>query len=486
DDVQFYTTMRYSSNRTATLLSVPETATFGWEASVPFNPATDSPINPALVNSTTPLATLQQIYNAFKANPASNPYTNPGYVPTGQPGAQHPVPWQLSMLLLSRSVFGAGIPLGVVPGLTGAIFGGPVVCGTYYSVTKNGAPAPNCGNAPTSWIVQYTPGVWQSPQRSSVDFANSWQIETGFKFPLHILDWTGELYYSRGQSQDIDNGYGSESLARWRAVIAAPDYGAGDTFQGNAAGASPNFGATVKTNCTSGYYGAIFGGATPSSDCLDAVNALLPAETFMNMDIVEANFNGSLFKLPAGELSAAAGFQYRRVSGEYNAALLQSSANFIDQAIGLYPQGSNNNQIIARDGYGELFIPLIKDLGVKSVNLDVGGRYSTYDVAPSATTFKVNIGAQLTNSLQFRGGFNRATRAPNLGELYLPLQEFIGAGSTYGDPCSVRSRAPFGAGGAAPDMSAVGGGPTQLASGQTAAGAQSAYLICQALMGGPG
>ncbi|HXT90556.1 MAG TPA: TonB-dependent receptor, partial [Trebonia sp.] len=57
----------------------------------------------------------------------------------------------------------------------------------------------------------------------------------------------------------------------------------------------------------------------------------------------------------------------------------------------------------------------------------------------------------------------------------------------FGDPCSVRSPAPFGAGGAAPDFSTAGNvGPTKLAPGQTAAGAMSTYLICQAMMGGAG
>jgi outer membrane receptor protein involved in Fe transport len=51
----------------------------------------------------------------------------------------------------------------------------------------------------------------------------------------------------------------------------------------------------------------------------------------------------------------------------------------------------------------------------------------------------------------------------------------------------VRSNAPFGAGGADVDKSpSSGAGPTKLASGQTAAGALSTYLICQAQMGPTG
>ncbi len=112
----------------------------------------------------------------------------------------------------------------------------------------------------------------------------------------------------------------------------------------------------------------------------------------------------------------------------------------------------SQSEIAAKDGYAELFIPLVQDLPfLKKLNLDIGGRYSDYSNTPNATTFKVNIDAQLTNALRIRGGFNRATRAPNLGELYLGEQEYFGGGAVFGDPCSLRSTAPFGAGAAVAD-----------------------------------
>jgi outer membrane receptor protein involved in Fe transport len=208
----------------------------------------------------------------------------------------------------------------------------------------------------------------------------------------------------------------------------------------------------------------------------------------MQQDIVEANFSGTIFKLPAGDVSGALGYQYRRDAGQFTPDNLQATNSFLDQAVGLYPLGTlQQGEIAAKDGYLELFIPVVKDLpGLKSLNLDVGGRYSDYSNTPNATTFKINLDAQIINSLRVRAGYNRATRAPNLGELYLGEQEYFGGGSAFGDPCSLRSTAPFGAGGAAPDTSTGSGaqGPTHLASGQTAAGARSTYLICLAQMGG--
>ncbi len=491
DNVQFYTTARYAESKTATLLPTPTTAIFGWEANVPYNATTDSPINPALITSSTSQAALQAIYNSFVANPTpSNPNWNPSFIGPGQPGAQHPVPWQLALALDSRGVVPGGVPIGPfakIPGLTGPLFGGPVACFPEIAASL-------CSSAPTSWQLWYLP-QYGAPQRSTVDVASTWQIETGFRFPLLIADWTGELYYSRGQSLDYEQGLGNDSLQRFRALIQSPDYGAGQTFQGNANGANVNFGTSVPTTCTSGFYNSIFGGdVAPSADCQNAIDVILQTMTQMQQDIVEANFNGTLLKLPAGPVSAALGFQYRRDAAQFQPDELQSTTSFLDQTIGLYPLGTVNKQISSQDGYAELYIPVLGDIKLlKKLDLNIGGRYSSSHAGSDvdatattfhATTFKVNLDAQVTDWFRLRGGFNRATRAPNLGELYLGEQEYFGGGPQFGDPCSVRSIAPYGAGGAAPDMSqSAGAGPTKVVNSNGLAGAESTYLICQAQMG---
>ncbi len=485
DNIQFYTNARYGQSRTATLLPTATTSIFGWEASVPFSAATDSPINPALVTSATSTAALQAIAASFQTNNTpSNPNWNATFKAPNATGAQHPVPWQLAMLLLSRGPAN-GVPATVgVPGLGGTFFGGPVTC-------NNSIAANLCSQAPTSWILNYLP-TYSALQRSTVDQSDVWQVETGIKFPV-FADWTGDLYYSRGESTNYELGQGNDSLERFRAVIDAPNYGGGDSFQGNAQGASTNFGTSVPSQCTSGFYNTVFSGdQRASADCMTAIAAPLQTLTAIQQDIVEANFQGTVLKGWAGDWSGAVGYQYRRDAGQFTPDNLQSTYSFLDQTIGLYPLGSLNNEISSRDGYAELFVPLVSDKPfLKKLNLDLGGRYSSVSNGiPSSTTFKVDVDASITNFLRVRGGFNRATRAPNLGELYLGEQEYFGGGAQFGDPCSVRSPAPFGAGGAAPDFSATGGSPTgaptKLAAGQTAAGAMSTYLICQAMMGSAG
>src|SRR5690606_5884062 len=181
----------------------------------------------------------------------------------------------------------------------------------------------------------------------------------------------------------------------------------------------------------------------------------------------------------------ALGFQWRRNRAQFNPDILQSTASFTDQVIGVYPTGYMDKGIITRDVYGEMLIPLVRDLPfAKNIELEIGGRHSNYSATDETWTYKFNGSWQVNDSLRFRGGYNRATRAPNLGELFLNLQEVFGGGGTFGDPCGLRSNSPFGAGGALPDPDlSPGEAQTELASGQTAAGAQSTLLICQAQMG---
>ncbi len=479
DKVQFYTNARFAESLTATRLSAPPSIIYGWNPQIPYNPATDSPILPSAVTPATSQAAVQAIYDSFIANPTStNPNWNPGFIGTGKPGAQHPVPWQFALMLDSRSVFLSGFPVG-----GGIATGGPVSC-------NNSIAASLCTAAPSSWAPWWIP-YNALPARTTIDTSQTFQIETGFRFPLMISDWTGDVYYSRGQSLDYEGGYGNESLQRLGAVLDSPDYGRGQSFQGNANNSNPNFGTSVPTKCTSGFYNSLFtGDVAPSADCFNAVNSTLQTLTAMQQDIVEANFQGTLFKLPAGDVSAAFGYQYRRDAGQFTPDNLQATNSFLDQTVGLYPLGTlQQGEIAAKDGYAEFFIPVVNDLKfLKKLNLDIGGRYSNYSNTPNATTFKINVDAQLTNSLRIRGGYNRATRAPNLGELYLGEQEYFGFGAAFGDPCSLRSTAPFGAGAGAADTAppdAKKPAPV-IASGQTAAGALSTYLICTAQMGGVG
>ncbi len=135
----------------------------------------------------------------------------------------------------------------------------------------------------------------------------------------------------------------------------------------------------------------------------------------------------------------------------------------------------------AREGYGELLVPVLRDLPfVRRLELDLGARYSTYKATnhinnlsinpEGGWTYKIEGDWTINDWARLRGGYNLAVRSPNVGELFLGRQEVYAAGAAtaYGDPCSLNATAPWGA------------NPAHNAN------AASTRLICQAQMGAVG
>jgi iron complex outermembrane recepter protein len=466
DKLHFNASGRFAQSTTQTYLG-RNTLTNGWEATIPYNARTDSPIDPALT-LTQPIIT-QILQSPGGAVPTA--YANPNFIAHGAKGAQHPVTPALAMLLNNRTATAAQVASGMPTCPIG--------------VTTN------CYDPRTAgWITE----VYEYngfDQRRTDNLLTNWTVDAGLKLDLPVKDWTAELYYSRGESVTNGKTYGSVSLERWRRVSESADYGYNSTFRSNATGNNPGFNS-VATPCTTGFYDTIFNsGAAPSADCLYAVQATLQVSTTTQQDITELNFEGGLFNTWAGEVRGAWGYQYRRNATQFTPDILQSSASINDQAVGISPTGYMDAQMTAHDIYAEALVPLLKDFGVKKVELELGARQSEYSLTDNTLTWKALANVEITDWLRFRGGFNRATRSPNLGEMFLPQQQGgPGGASAYGDPCSLRSNSPFGAGGAftAPNATQIANDvfagvttPT-LAPGQTAAGAASARLICEAQM----
>ncbi|MEY2855092.1 MAG: Vitamin transporter BtuB precursor, partial [Pseudomonadota bacterium] len=160
DKLRFNSSARFAQSRTQTFLAGTN-ASFGWEATVPYNATLDSPVNPAL-NYRDPL-----VVAAVMANPSA--FANPSFIAhrTADPdgagpglGAQHPVTVPMAILLNSRTT-------------------SPLTAG---------------------WVMETFP--LDSFGRRATNNTNSvWQVEAALDYELPIKDWTAEAYYSRGESQ---------------------------------------------------------------------------------------------------------------------------------------------------------------------------------------------------------------------------------------------------------------------------------------------
>jgi len=271
------------------------------------------------------------------------------------------------------------------------------------------------------------------PRQTFTD-VTTYSLITGLEGSLPGTDWTWEAFVSHGQSDTFARQSGVYSLERLRAVVTSPNYGYGFSQQGNAA--NGGFGASSGA-CTSGlnFFTPPSGGF--SEDCLEATRADLKNRSSFRQTVAEANVQGGLFELPAGELRFAAGASYREMDYEFlNDTLTTQGRSFIDQALGIYPSGNAFGYIDVKEVYGEALIPLLSDIPfIEELTVEIGGRMSDYSTTGTSYTYKVLGDWRATDWLRFRGGYNRAERAPNIGELFLAAQQTFGT-NNRGDVCS--------------------------------------------------
>ena len=72
--------------------------------------------------------------------------------------------------------------------------------------------------------------------------------------------------------------------------------------------------------------------------------------------------------------------------------------------------------------------------GARHLNLELGYRYSDYELQGGIDTYKALIDWGITDTLRFRGGRQLATRAPNIAEMFQAQSQTWSAASP-GDPC---------------------------------------------------
>ena len=265
-------------------------------------------------------------------------------------------------------------------------------------------------------------------RRAGEDTTNVYQLLGGLRGDLPGTDWTWEIYGSHGRTSFLSvSSAGNGSVERLKAFLALPNYGANGTISRQ---------SLQSAHCTSGFYGALFNGTRPSQDCVDAITTKMQSTSQLTQDIVEGTIQGGLINLPAGQLRYAAGFDYREQRFAFTPDPLLDVLSTADAPIGLFPTGSTKGAINVKEVYGELLVPVLKDLPlVRAFNLELGLRYSDYNTAGGSFTYKAQGDWAVNDYIRFRGGYNVAQRAPNIAELYQNQSPLV-VGAAAGDPCA--------------------------------------------------
>ena len=143
--------------------------------------------------------------------------------------------------------------------------------------------------------------------------------------------------------------------------------------------------------------------------------------------------SGPLFELPAGEVQAAVGFDYRKEE-YYFAGDKRTNVSTADSLIfnvpfdnALATAGTLSRTVKAV--FAEVQIPVIKH-----VELNVAGRRDDYTGFGSTTNPKITLRITPTDKLLFRGSYSTGFRVPTFKQQFDPAFESIYAGADLVDP----------------------------------------------------
>ncbi len=263
------------------------------------------------------------------------------------------------------------------------------------------------GIAPKSWDEHYT-----------VD-----QYLGGLRGALPIGDWTWDAYASWSTTDHVQQNYNAVLTSAVQTLLNAPDGG-----NSICAGGFNPFGLQNSQNI--------------SKACQQYMSTTAISTERLTQGLEQVVFQGSLFRLPAGRVRMAILGDHRTNDYVYHPDSNLAAQN-IQAVIASKP---TIGAISVSEGAMQLDVPVLRNLPLIR-RLDLGGayRYSHYDTSGGISTYAGNIKWRPDRSLLIRGGYQRAVRAPAIGELYAAASgsqiAFGTPPASIGDPCDVRSSA---------------------------------------------
>ncbi len=251
----------------------------------------------------------------------------------------------------------------------------------------------------------------------------SFQFQAGIRGDIANTGWSYDAYYQTGTVTTSLTQLGNVNTDRFRqALLLDLD-------------ADPNGGVCQDTGSNGSTEEAcapinIFGENNISESGAAFLQTAVSAVTDYEQTVASGFLSGPLADLPAGEISAAIGFEH--IANDFSFRPSQDLA--ADTIAGFNGSPATRGDYRVDSVYGELYIPILKDLpGAEALDVELAFRSSDYTSVGETSSYKIAASWTPVSDIRFRAGFNTAVRAPNIQELFLPPgQGFPGAL----DPCS--------------------------------------------------
>ncbi|MGM9482552.1 TonB-dependent receptor domain-containing protein [Roseateles sp. NT4] len=323
----------------------------------------------------------------------------------------------VTLNLAPSGTFGVGldIPIGN-PYITPAVRN--QLCAAY------GISAANCvpGNATTFRATIARRFVEAGPRIYSYDNTTT-QYTAGLRGDIPMFDgWSYDAYYQSGRSDQIQRTGNGFSFSKLQQAVKA----------------------TNTTTCTVNTNGCVpinlFGAAgTITPEMLAFISTPTFQTTRVDQTVIAGSASGEVAfaKSPWAKnpLGMAVGYEDRKVfGGNASDAVVQTQGELLGSGA---PTPDRSGTLKFRELYGEATMPIVQNKpGIHAINLGYGYRHTEFDSiggVKSYGSWKKSMDYSPMKGLRFRGESQRATRAPNVNELYAPVT--TGLSTLSVDPC---------------------------------------------------
>lgn len=234
-----------------------------------------------------------------------------------------------------------------------------------------------------------------------------------------------DAFYQYGESQESRTDRNNRHERRFRlATDVTTDASGQPACRATAQATGPTFDPDVDNCLPLNIYGSgIFDPAARDFVMVDLVS-----QSQITQHLAGAVLRGELFDLPAGAVSVAGGAEYRRETSDFQPDPL-SVQGVVFEGQTLPVRGKY--EVI--EGFAEASVPLLSDLpGAQALSVEGGVRFSDYDTVGKTTSWRAGLQWAPIQDIRLRAGIAEAVRAPNIGELFSPVQPGF---ANFNDPC---------------------------------------------------
>ncbi len=175
----------------------------------------------------------------------------------------------------------------------------------------------------------------------------------------------------------------------------------------------------------------LFGQGNISAAAAEYLAVRVNSDARYNQSIINAGITGDtsgFFELPGGPIGLAGGIEYRDESFSFDPSQDLATGNIA----GFNGAPPVEGGFDVYDVYAETYLPFITDAPwAKVLGLELAYRLSDYSTSGSVDAYKIGGEWAPNEQLRFRTSLNTAVRAPNVVELFSPVNEGFPSATDY-------------------------------------------------------